>query len=683
MKLKQVTINNFRNVEHVEHDLSKVNIFTGPNKLGKTNTMMAIYWTLLGYLPDGSSDDASLKPIGATDKEVSVELEFDTFKFKKVFYENWVKTRGTDEVTMQGHITDYYINDTQYKVGEAKKELLKLLGTDSDLNTTKFDLTRAIMDPYYLGKVCKWQDLRTFIIELIGDGSNDDVMATNSKLLPIKDRLALDGFDTAKTSKYFKQQITLNKELISDKEQQIKGLQLVKDVSQEAIEEAKSEINKIDGQIMQVKQSNGSTNIVAEGIEKSISAKRLELSKSIDADREELSDKNRSVNSDIYELEQATKKKEELLKIERDNLRRADNTINDESQQIANAESLVVANDTRLNRLRSEFKTLANLEFNSYELPTVQSCPECGAVLNQSVIDDFNKKQAEAKSKFEKERDERLDAIEAEGKELSAQNLNLNLKISDLRGMVAMHEETRGNYQKVVETLNKELIDMMYKKDSLRESIVPSYVSDKTVQIQTELNTLINDLQVEMSKANSNDIDSQIQSLREHKKQYDQILMDHHTFVTTQNSIKMLNEEISKIQSSLTDNESKLLMVQMFIQTKLNLFKDRIASVFGYDVKFTLIEENIKEGSWNEVCYPSVIGKETPFMNGSGSEQILTGIYLSECIKKKLGLNDLPYIFDECDKLDTASLAGIQTASQIISTKVDDINYKKVTLVTA
>ena len=94
-----------------------------------------------------------------------------------------------------------------------------------------------------------------------------------------------------------------------------------------------------------------------------------------------------------------------------------------------------------------------------------------------------------------------------------------------------------------------------------------------------------------------------------------------------------------------------------------------------------MIESNIKEGSWNEVCYFSVLDKETDFIHGSGSEQIRSGIYLIECIRKALGLQDLPYIFDECDKLDTSSLANLETNAQIITTMVDDQNYKEITLI--
>ena len=133
----------------------------------------------------------------------------------------------------------------------------------------------------------------------------------------------------------------------------------------------------------------------------------------------------------------------------------------------------------------------------------------------------------------------------------------------------------------------------------------------------------------------------------------------------------------------MTDMEQMQMLVQEYIQCRLNLFQKRIEAVFGTRLKFRLIEENIKEGSWNECCIPMIVDKTTPYSDGSGSEKIITGIYIAECIKKKLSLEDLPYIFDECDKLDSAHLGALETKSQLISTIVNDIDYKKITLVTS
>ena len=169
-------------------------------------------------------------------------------------------------------------------------------------------------------------------------------------------------------------------------------------------------------------------------------------------------------------------------------------------------------------------------------------------------------------------------------------------------------------------------------------------------------------------------------TLEAQKEEPQQVINQHIAFLSNQRQIENLNLTKRTVQKEQVESEMALSLVETFIQKKLEAFKKRIETVFGERLTFTLIEKNIKEGSWNEVCYPSVLDKETPFLNGSGSEQILAGIYIAECIKKKLEIEDLPYIFDECDKLDTQSLKALDTDAQIITTKVDDVHYSQVTL---
>ena len=129
--------------------------------------------------------------------------------------------------------------------------------------------------------------------------------------------------------------------------------------------------------------------------------------------------------------------------------------------------------------------------------------------------------------------------------------------------------------------------------------------------------------------------------------------------------------------------EVLLIDVEQYIKTKLELMDSNVKKVFGERLTFKLVEPNIKEGSFDEVCKPTVLDKQTLLIDGSGAEKIQSGIYIIECIKEKMGIFDAPIIFDECDKLDSVSLTKLYTNSQIISTKVDDVNYDKVTLVTS
>ena len=129
MELNRIVIDNFRNIQHAEYDhLAKINIFSGPTRMGKTNTILAIYWAMTDVMMDGSSDFPSIKPQSDPSAEVSVELTFDTFKLRKVYKEKWVKTRGSNDMTMTGHETIFYLDDVKTAITEAKKTLARNFG---------------------------------------------------------------------------------------------------------------------------------------------------------------------------------------------------------------------------------------------------------------------------------------------------------------------------------------------------------------------------------------------------------------------------------------------------------------------------------------------------------------------------------------------------------------------------
>ena len=293
MKLNRVTIDNFRNITHAEYNLEDVNIFEGPNRQGKTNTILAIYWAITDFLMDGSSDFASFKPLDDTKKKVSVELEFDTFKLKKEFYEKWTKTRGSEEETMTGHNTDYFIDDIKTKVTDAKKELMQKFGVDGKTDIAKFDLLRAVMDPYYLAKN-DWKVTRQFIIELVGDVENAAVINDNPELEPVANRLAQDWYDTDKSKKFYKQQIKNSNDDITRLEGQIEGLQMVKDVSSEDLQAAQAEIENIDAAIANTKAGKKDTSI-SDALQKELTELQQQALDMETAERAEHNAQNASV----------------------------------------------------------------------------------------------------------------------------------------------------------------------------------------------------------------------------------------------------------------------------------------------------------------------------------------------------------------------------------------------------
>lgn len=416
MKLKKVIIDNFRNITHAEHNLEDLNIFQGPNRQGKTNTILAIYWAITDFLMDGSSDFASFKPLDDTKKKVSVELEFDTFKLKKEFYEKWTKTRGSEEETMTGHNTDYYIDDIKTKVTDAKKELLQKFGIDGKTDIAKFDLLRAVLDPYYLAKN-DWKVTRQFIIELVGDVENAAVINDNPELEPVANRLAQDWYDTDKSKKFYKQQIKNSNEDITRLQGQIEGLEMVKDVSADDLKAAQAEIENIDTAIANAKVGKKDTSI-SDALQKELTELQQQALEMETAERAEHNAQNASVREARANAQAKIAEAQKAKDDARNEAIRVENELAEVDMQTNRTTLEIADKEKRIERLRTEYIAIKNQEIQTEEV----ACPNCGHVLNQEAIE------------AEKQRhNQRLEQLAADGKTATLELQNLQFKLKELQ----------------------------------------------------------------------------------------------------------------------------------------------------------------------------------------------------------------------------------------------------------
>lgn len=679
MEIKKVIIENFRNIVHAEYDLTSRSVFAGPNRQGKTNTILAIYWALTDLLLDGSSNYQSFKPGYIEEAEVSVELVCDAFTLKKV-YKGWrPRQQGSGDPGDLQHTTDYWIDGTKYKTqSEAKRALLKLLGTDRQLETSKFDLTRTLIDPYYIGQGCDYKTLRSFIVEIIGDVSNEDVFASDPALLTIRDLMARYQYDPGLAQKFVKQQVAAVKKDIEASEQQVKGLESVQDVDPALLKEAQEALNQIDKQVagLQV-QLSGRDNPRINEAKLQLSDMTLKLAESRTKDMEAVQEHNRKIEAELRRLEKVRQDAECQAQ---DLIRRrvsAENAILGNDQKSASIEQQIAELEARRQERLQEYHA-RNAE--EYTLPESQKevCPNCGYVLNQDTLDTY-------RNQWETNKQRDLDYIVRQGKQLNNDIENLKFKADELRKGKANAEENLPLIKQQIREFEKDAQQALDSVGRLRKQLTNIVDSEQTTALKEAVKAAQDsyDNLIKAQQASMADVQAEIQRLNAEALQYRSVLDDHGAYVATQKKAAAMRFQIKTKEDTLIDFEQQSILIDRFLEIKLGLFQRRISNVFGDRVQFTLIKYNLKKGSWDEVCYPSVLDKNTPFEDGSGSEKILTGIYLAECVKRHLGLGDLPYIFDECDKLDTASLAAIPTQAQIITTKVDDVNYNKVTLITA
>lgn len=667
MQIKKATIDNFRNISHAEYDLSRVNLFTGPNQTGKTNSIIAIYWAMTDFMLDGSSDFASIKPLYDTSLKASVTLEFDTgFTLQKTYAEKWTKTRGSEEKTLTGHDTTYFINGIKTSVKEAKKKLREEF-LQGSADTGKFDLLRAVVDPLYCGSKCDWKTFREFIIDLCGDVSPADIAASNPNLVPIMDRLKTDDYNTSTTLKYYKQALTKHKEVIESNKAKIEGLQMIQCPSELDIANAEIAIQNLDKSITDIKA--GKTAQILTDAEEAVRMARIELKEAEQEDRDTADAANASINEQIRIADTEMKK----LRVEQSenyqHLSETRSRLEDARNKARSTQMEIEYQDNKLVNLRKEYARIARAK-----APETVTCPNCGFALNQDEIDKYTESNKAALAK-----------CAADGKAVSAELDSLKFKLQDAQSDVKRLESFVETDSKDNDKLMARIKEVSGKLMLLNDQKVGVVESEKTKAAKLALSnaeTALNAAKADQS-IKSRDIQHRIQTLENEKLVHRQVIGAQDAYRQAQERIAAIEDNNKEVMKHMTDMEQMQMLVQEYIQCRLNLFQKRIEAVFGTRLKIQLIEENIKEGSWNECCIPMIVDKTTPYCDGSGSEKIITGIYIAECIKKHLHLEDLPYIFDECDKLDSAHLGALETKSQLISTIVNDIDYKKITLVTS
>lgn len=670
MKLEKISIKNFRNISEVSYDLAKINVFTGPNKKGKTNTIEAVYWALADYLMDGSSDYPSIKPHHNTQELVSVELLFEGFSFRKTYCEKWTKTRGSSEVTMTGHDTEYFIDDVKYSVSDGKKILLEKLGLSDVKTNSKIDIVRSILDPYYLAQTLTWKDLRAFIIDLVGDVDDLSVLNSSSKYSIIKDDLIKYRFELPTITKFYKQVIKTSAEEVEKSQNIITGYKAITDVDPTELSKAKKAIEDIENEIASLRvQSSSAVNPNVAKLEKAYVETQQEYMNSDNEDRKELQRLNAGINSSIREKESELEK----LRKEYSALIEANHVAKKSAQEIelkkSNLEAQIKSKSDRKEALRKKWLDINNSEYQPSLISKV--CKHCGGVLNDDEIEAHL-------SEWESNKTIQLEEISSTGILLKLELENLNLELKELESRVdsdvhSLEEKEQSLYQSI-KVLSDEI-------ESLRKLVTLEYSSSRTEELIAQGKEIKARLDAERLVPVENITDNLIAQKQAEKAEYREIIAKHDAYLAIQEKIVEVENQIAALQENQISTESKLMMLEEFIKTKLSLLKNNVASIFG-DLEFVLVETNIKEGSYNEVCYPLILGKKTPFERGSGSERIITGTHIIECVKKAKKLDDIPIIFDEIDKLDTNTIATeLRTNSQIISTKVDDINYKKVTLV--
>ena len=674
VKLLKLELFNYRNIEHAVYMFDGENAkIVGENRIGKTNTLEAIYFLLSNYLLDGSSKLYNIKNLNDTKKPVRVKGTFKVddreIELTKLYAENWVKTRGSNDYAMSGHIEEYYVNGIkQTKEKDYFNVLDEYFGVRNDEKGV-VDKIQMLSNPLYLGNLGEsknWTTLREFIVKLIGDVSNDEIFEKEPSTLIIKQDLinSLDKVDQVK--KLYKDQIESLNLQINAFDSQIELLEKTEKPSEQEVENAKAKVEETTNQINEIKMSIG-VDSVANQIESEIFNLSKEIVSKNEKEFKEFTEQSsKSEEHEIDEKIDAMNKEIDKLIVKKDELdskeRQLDTQIKTQKSEVEYCEAI----RTRLANRYKETKDKMGDVDNKIE----SVCPTCHRPLEQEQVDEAKKHYLDALNL-------ELNEIVSDGKNNTNRMNEYKESIEKAQGLIAPIKDEIESINKQLGNKRDELNKLKIERNSLTRPIFQE--SDELVGLRGKLAKLKDDLanRKALVSQNSTNYYAKITTLEYAKKDAQKVLDDDMYYQRQMKVLESVELEKGNVSSVLIKAEQKKEALNTFIYTKLKLLDEHIAKVFG-KIKFQLIKENIN-GGFDPVCKPYIydVDKDEStnvlWDSGSKSEKVITGIAIVEAIKKELDYTNLPYLFDEGGEISNETLRSkFKTNAQIICVRVED-----------
>ena len=664
VRLLRLELTNYRNIEHEVYTFGGNNAkIVGENRIGKTNTLEAIYVLLTNYLLDGSSDLTVIKPLSDTKKEVRIEGTFELFDstkpeapmqitLGKAYGEKWVKQRGSETLSMQGHYEDYFVNGIkQSKEKDYHEVLFEFFGIRND-EKGEIDKIQMLTNPLYLGNLGEgdtkqWQMLRTFIVKLIGDVDDEEIFKSAPATLSIKQDLTNALGKTDQLKKMYQNDIeTLNGQL-SGFDSQVKLLEETSKPTDEDVALAKAKIEEIDGKIANIKLGD------KDAVEEQLKEEIFKL------DKEIVEKHQKELNEYSAMSSEETTNSATIDALNKDIAKKVDENTDIKVKKSSLEYSIKTKSNTKA-QLVEEWKAVSE-QIKTVDSQIVSVCPTCGRPFDESEV--------ESKKK------ELTDKLTARKELITKQGQALKVEIEGLEKDIESLDSRSAELNKEIEFLRGELAKYESKTPVKAPYVESAELSAMRVKL-TELKDKLTAHKTKVSEQASNKYEL-IEKYELEKQPLQKVIADRDYYDRQMELLKNVEAEKGKVSKQLIAVEQKREALKTYLYTKLRLLNEHIAKVFG-NLRFQLIKENIN-GGFDPVCkayiYDVDKDKSTDVLwkSGSKSEKIITGITIAEAIKKHLGLTELPYLFDEGGEISNETLRSkFKTNAQIICVRVED-----------
>ncbi len=638
LKLLTLELRNFKGIKEfkLEAQGKNVNIY-GDNATGKTTIFDAFTWLLFDKDHENKKDfnikplDKNGEAVHGLETEVKATLQIDNqqITLKKVFYEKWVKQKGSAEKVFTGHSTDYFINDVPVKKSEYEEKIKSFVDEK---------IFKLLTNPLYFNEQLHWQERRKILLDMCGDVSDEEIIANDIQFCGLKKVLEQNRTIEEQKKILLAKKKEINEQLekipvrideinrtmiadadgldvkeicrvLADKKALLSFLKEEK-VKAEAgglIAEKQKLIAEIDQQILKMKNDNEATK------QKLLFSYQEKLNK--------LLDKHNKIALEIkYKL------------IEKEKLQNEIESLNKEIEQ-----------------LREEWRRV-----NAEKFEASNVCPTCGQTITedriQQAIDEFNLAKAQ-----------KLEEISTKGKERKAKVVELQEQIKNIeeevRNLASQDEEIKTKTREIQQQIGI----VKTKESDMFLATIQEFTKEKE-RLQKEIEKL---------KANNQEAlkqyDIKIQEAEKEIEKLQQRLLKVQQIESAKQRIEELKQEERRLAAEYEQVEKEIYVIEEFTRAKVKLLTDRINSKFKM-AKFKLFDIQIN-GGIQECCETTYLGVPYPDLNNAA--KINVGLDIINTLSEYYNFS-APIFIDNRESVTKL----IDTKAQLISLIVSEKDKK-------
>lgn len=589
IELIMMKLRDFKGIKSLDIQVDGENArIYGDNATGKTTVFDAFLWLLFDK-DSQNKKDFSIKTLNGDGSERhnlehTVEGTFlvdgTSITLKKIYKEKWTKKRGQAVAEFTGHEVEHFVDDVPMSKTEYNNKIKSIVDEE---------IFKRLTSPTYFNEQIKWQDRRQILLDICGDISDEEIIASNKALAKLNELL------NGKTLDEMKKVIASKKKHINDELEKIPvRIDEINKMMPETtvdVETMRQQVAKIEKDIEELQEQKIRVKNGTSVLDKQRQLQELEM---------KLSDLKRTFEADsMQEVYKAQAKLQECqgnVQITQSKLQSLENTREFKQNE---ADRLFKDIQHKKNEREALVNQWHNRNNEQFEYVDDCTCPSCNQPLPEEQVANARNHALE---QFNEKKTEDLQTINVNGQAIKAE-------IEELSNSLEMKHKGIEEVATQLHNLQMELTQQQKLLEKAQKGLETAQSAIKDITTTDEYKSIylqIETLQAEIKQLNEHayeavaGIDEKITKLNHERKECNNAIAQHANIEASKGRIIYLENEQKKLAQEYENLEQTTFLIEEFIRTKVNMLTDHINSKFKY-ARFKLFDTQVN-GGLNEVC---------------------------------------------------------------------------------